>query len=65
MYVYVVVCLKDGGVQFEVMSWVDVEKVCVLSKVGSSGLWVDYFDEMVKKMVICCLFKYLFVFIEL
>lgn len=42
-----------------------IELVCSLSKVGNNGLWVIYWEEMVKKMVICCLFKYLFVLIEI
>ena len=64
-HVYAVARLKDGGVQFEVMSRADVEKVRALSKAGSSGPWVDHFDEMAKKTVIRRLFKYLPVSIEL
>ena len=65
IHVYAVARLKDGGVQFEVMSRADVEKVRALSKAGSSGPWVDHFDEMAKKTVIRRLFKYLPVSIEL
>jgi len=64
-HVYAVARLKDGGVQFEVMSRADVEKVRALSKAGSSGPWVDHFDEMAKKTVIRRLFKYLPVSIEM
>ncbi|MEH2922385.1 recombination protein RecT [Samsonia erythrinae] len=64
-HVYAVARLKDGGVQFEVMSRADVEKVRAMSKAGSNGPWVDHFDEMAKKTVIRRLFKYLPVSIEL
>lgn len=64
-HVYAVARLKDGGVQFEVMSRADIEKVRALSKAGSSGPWVDHFDEMAKKTVIRRLFKYLPVSIEM
>lgn len=47
------------------MSKVDVDKVCVISKVFGNGFWVIYYEEMVKKIVICWLFKYLLVSIEL
>lgn len=63
-YVYAVAKLKGGGVQFEVMSRAEVEKVRKQSKAGSSGPWVTHFDEMAKKTVIRRLFKYLPVSIE-
>lgn len=64
-HVYAVARLKDGGIQFEVMSRADVEKVRAQSKAGGSGPWVSHFDEMAKKSVIRRLFKYLPVSIEL
>jgi len=64
-FVYAVAKLQGGGVQFEVMSRVEVEKVRAQSKAGSSGPWVSHFEEMAKKTVIRRLFKYLPVSIEL
>lgn len=63
-YVYAVAKLKDGGVQFEVMSRADVEAVRKQSKAGGSGPWATHFPEMAKKTVIRRLFKYLPVSIE-
>lgn len=64
-HVYAVAKLKDGGIQFEVMSRADVEKVRAQSKAGGNGPWVSHFEEMAKKTVIRRLFKYLPVSIEL
>ncbi|WP_137010114.1 recombination protein RecT [Aquitalea aquatilis] len=64
-HVYAVARLKDGGIQFEVMSRLEVEKVRAQSKAGNNGPWVSHFDEMAKKTVIRRLFKYLPVSIEL
>lgn len=63
-YVYAVAQLKDGGVQFEVMSRAEVEAVRSRSKSGRSGPWVTDWDAMAKKTVIRRLFKYLPVSIE-
>lgn len=63
-YVYAVAKLKGGGVQFEVMSRAEVEKVRNQSKAGTSGPWVSHYDEMAKKSAIRRLFKYLPVSIE-
>lgn len=65
LYVYAVAKLKDGGVQFEVMSRSDVDKVRAQSKAGNYGPWQTHYDEMAKKTVIRRLFKYLPVSIEL
>lgn len=64
-FVYAVAKLKDGGVQFEVMSRMEIEAVRAMSKAGKYGPWVDHFDEMAKKTVIRRLFKYLPVSIEM
>ncbi|WP_273430532.1 recombination protein RecT [Chitinibacter tainanensis] len=64
-HVYAVAKLKDGGVQFEVMSNYDVEQVRKTSKASGNGPWVSHFDEMAKKTVIRRLFKYLPVSIEM
>jgi recombination protein RecT len=65
LYVYAVAKLKDGGVQFEVMSRSDIDKVRAQSKAGNYGPWQTHYDEMAKKTVIRRLFKYLPVSIEL
>lgn len=64
-FVYAVAKLKGGGVQFEVMSRAEVERVRAQSKSGGNGPWVTHFEEMAKKTVIRRLFKYLPVSIEL
>lgn len=63
-HVYAVAQLKDGGVQFEVMSRADIEAIRAQSKAGKSGPWVSHYDEMAKKTVVRRLFKYLPVSIE-
>ena len=64
-HVYAVAKLKGGGVQFDVMSRADVDKVRATSKAGANGPWVTHFEEMAKKTVIRRLFKYLPVSIEI
>jgi recombination protein RecT len=64
-HVYAVAKLKGGGIQFDVMSKADVDKVKAQSKAGSNGPWVSHYDEMAKKTVIRRLFKYLPVSIEI
>jgi phage RecT family recombinase len=51
-YVYAVAKLKDGGVQFEVMSRNEIDKVRAQSKAKDSGPWVTHFEEMAKKTAI-------------
>lgn len=63
-HVYAVAKLKDGGIQFEVMTRAEIEAVRAQSKAGKSGPWVTHFEEMAKKTVIRRLFKYLPVSIE-
>ncbi|MBI6340444.1 recombination protein RecT [Proteus sp. PR00224] len=63
-HVYAVARLKDGGVQFEVMTNNQIEKVRASSKAGQNGPWVSHWEEMAKKTVIRRLFKYLPVSIE-
>lgn len=63
-HVYAVAKLKGGGVQFEVMSRAEIEKVRASSKSGNSGPWSNHWEEMAKKSVIRRLFKYLPVSIE-
>ncbi|WP_340619296.1 recombination protein RecT [Xenorhabdus siamensis] len=64
-HVYAVARLKDSGVQFEVMTFNQIEKVRTQSKAGSNGPWVSHWEEMAKKTVIRRLFKYLPVSIEM
>lgn len=64
-HVYAVARLRDGGVQFEVMSRIDIEKIRAQSKAGKSGPWISHYDEMAKKTVVRRLFKYLPVSIEI
>lgn len=77
-FVYAVAKLKDGGVQFEVMSRAEIEAVMRQSagyKMAESTArkyskepdspWHKHFEEMAKKTVIRRLFKYLPVSIEI
>lgn len=64
-YVYAVAKLQGGGVQFDVMSRIEVEAIRQKSPAGKSGPWVTHFEEMAKKTVIRRLFKYLPVSIEI
>lgn len=60
-HVYAVAVLRDGGVQFEVMTRAEVERVKKSSKGASSAYspWNTHFEEMAKKTIIRRLFKYL------
>ena len=64
-FVYAVAKLKDGGIQFEVMSRAEVDAIRARSKAGRSGPWVSDYTAMAIKTVIRRLFKYLPVSIEL
>lgn len=64
-FVYAVAKLKDGGVQFEVMSRTEITAIRARSKAGKSGPWVTDYVAMALKTVIRRLFKYLPVSIEL
>lgn len=64
-HIYAVAKLKDGGVQFEVMTKSQIDKVKATSKAGDSGPWKSHYEEMAKKTVIRRLFKYLPVSIEI
>lgn len=64
-YVYAVARLKDGGSQFEVMTFNQIESVRKQSKAGDKGPWITHWEEMAKKTVIRRLFKYLPVSIEI
>lgn len=64
-HVYAVARLRDGGVQFEVMSLSQVEAVREQSKSKDNGPWKTHWEEMAKKTVIRRLFKYLPVSVEI
>lgn len=64
-FVYAVAKLKDGGVQFEVMSRAEVDAIRSRSRAGSSGPWKTDYVAMALKTVIRRLFKYLPVSIEM
>lgn len=64
-HVYAVARLRDGGVQFEVMSRQQIEAVQAQSKSKDSGPWKTHWEEMAKKTVIRRLFKYLPVSVEI
>ncbi len=49
---YAIAKFKDGGIQREVMTVAEIEKVRAVSKTGKSGPWVQWWDEMAKKTVI-------------
>lgn len=63
-FVYAVAKLKDGGVQFDVMSVADVEQIRD-KHTKNSDAWRSHFDEMAKKTVVRRLFKLLPVSIEI
>jgi len=64
-FVYAVAKLKDGGVQFDVMSRAEVEGIRARSKAADSGPWVTDFPAMALKTVVRRLFKFLPVSIEI
>ncbi len=63
-FVYAVAKLKDGGVQFVVLSRRDIEAARAASKAGS-GPWQTHFEEMAMKTAVRRLFKWLPISIEL
>jgi recombination protein RecT len=63
-FVYAVAKLKDGGVQFDVMSRREIEAVRAQSRAGTSGPWVTHFEAMALKTVVRRLFKWLPMSIE-
>ena len=50
---------QDGGLQYEVMSIKELEKIRKASKMGQSGAWREYTSEMYKKTVIHRLCKHI------
>lgn len=64
-FVYAVAKLKDGGLQFDVMSRAEVEGIRARSKSADNGPWVTDFPAMALKSVVRRLFKFLPVSIEI
>jgi recombination protein RecT len=64
-FVYAVAKLRDGGVQFDVMSRREIEAVRAQSRAGTSGPWVTHYEAMALKTVMRRLFKWLPISIEL
>lgn len=64
-FVYAVAKLKDGGVQFDVMSRAEVDAIRARSKSSDDGPWVTDYAAMAIKTVVRRLFKFLPVSIEL
>jgi recombination protein RecT len=64
-FVYAVARLRDGAVQFEVMSKAQVDAIRRQSKAGNSGPWVSHYEEMAKKTVIRRIAKYLPLTVEM
>ena len=56
---YAIAKFKDGSHHFEVMTWEEVNRIRLKSKMKDSGPWADHFVEMGKKTVIRRLSKYL------
>jgi recombination protein RecT len=64
-FVYAVAKLKDGGIQFDVMSRAEVDGIRARSKAADSGPWVTDYAAMALKSVVRRLFKFLPVSIEM
>ena len=64
-FVYAVAKLKDGGIQFDVMSRAEIEGIRARSKAAEKGPWVTDFTAMALKTVVRRLFKFLPVSIEM
>ena len=62
---YAIAKLKDGGVQWEVMSKGDIDKVREQHSKAKNSPWESHYEEMGKKTVIRRLYKYLPVSIEI
>ncbi len=64
-HVYAVAKLRDGGIQYEVMTRAEVEAIRKRSRAGQYGPWVTDWSEMARKTVMRRLFKYLPMSIEM
>lgn len=64
-FVYAVAKLKDGGMQFDIMSRAEVDAIRKRSKSNGNGPWVTDYAAMALKSVVRRLFKFLPVSIEM
>lgn len=64
-FVYAVAKLKDGGLQFDVMSRSEIDAIRNRSKAAKDGPWVTDFPAMALKTVVRRLFKFLPVSVEI
>ncbi|MEX3614444.1 MAG: recombination protein RecT [Burkholderia gladioli] len=64
-FVYAVAKLKDGGIQFDVMSRGEIEGIRARSRAGNNGPWKSDYQAMALKTVVRRLFKFLPVSIEI
>ncbi|WP_186187938.1 recombination protein RecT [Burkholderia gladioli] len=64
-FVYAVAKLKDGGIQFDVMSRAEVDAIRARSKAKDNGPWTTDYTAMALKTVVRRLFKFLPVSIEI
>lgn len=64
-FAYAVAHLKDGGVQWDVMSRKEIDAIRARSRAGNSGPWVTDYEEMAKKTVLRRICKLLPVSVEL
>ncbi len=65
-YFYAICKMKDGGVQFVVLSMEDVQEHRTrFSKAANQGPWVDNFEEMAKKTCLRKVCKYIPASVEL
>ena len=62
---YAVAHLTGGGVQFEVMTRAQIDRIRANSQSGNSGPWVSDCDEMARKTVVRRLCKYLPLSVEI
>ncbi len=62
---YAVAKLADGGIQFDVMTVADIEKVRSKSRGKNLAPWVENWNEMAKKTVVRRLSKYLPLSVEM
>lgn len=63
--VYAIAKLRDGGIQFELMTRAQIDAVRSRSRSKNNGPWVTDYPEMARKTIVKRLFKYLPVSIEL
>lgn len=64
-FVYAVAKLKDGGIQFDVMSRAEIDAIRARSKASGNGPWKTDYSAMALKTVVRRLFKFLPVSIEI